>query len=141
MDLDKNQIEPIAQAQSNKMSYSLIAGILLLIAGILALINWVQIFFIDVAALSLFIDISQLQLLDPSITVESIHSFLTSCAIVGCIIGIFQILGGLLSLKKKMWGIVFACSIIGLFSLGIVFISSILSFIALILLYFSRKEF
>jgi hypothetical protein len=49
-------------------------------------------------------------------------------------------LGGILAIKRKLFGISVACSIIGLFSFGM-FISSIFSLIALVLLIITRKEY
>jgi hypothetical protein len=118
-----------------------IAGFLLIIAGIFAIIFWIQFLTLDAATLESIIDISQFQQIDPSITNEQIIGFLNTCSIIGCIISFFPILGGILALKLKLWGIALAGSIIGLFSLGMLFTSSALSLIALILLVISRKEF
>jgi hypothetical protein len=119
----------------------MIAGIILLIAGVFSIFFWIQIFTLDVTTLESVIDISQFKQIDPSITPEKIIAFLDTCAIIGCIIAVFPILGALFALKRKLWGIALTCSIIGLFSLGILFTSSGLSFIAMILLIISRKEF
>ena len=139
----KNKYEinsPFKQSQ-NKNSTPMFAGILLIIAGILAFLFWSQFFSIDAATLESLIDLSQLQQINPSITAEQIVGLLNTCAIIGFIIGVFSILGGVLSLKRKLWGIALVCSIISLFSLGIFYSSSILSFIAMILIIISRKEF
>jgi hypothetical protein len=118
-----------------------IAGILLIITGFCAIIFWIQFLTLDSATIESIIDISQFQQINPSITNEQIIGFLNTCAIIGCIISFFPILGGILALKLKLWGIAITGSIIGLFSLGMLFTSSVLSFIALILLVISRKEF
>jgi hypothetical protein len=129
------------QPPSNRSSIPMIAGIILLIAGVFSIFFWIQIFTLDVTTLESVIDISQFKQIDPSITPEKIIAFLDTCAIIGCIIAVFPILGALFALKRKLWGIALTCSIIGLFSLGILFTSSGLSFIAMILLIISRKEF
>jgi hypothetical protein len=131
---------PYNQSQ-NKNQIPLFAGILLIIAGILAFLFWSQFFSIDVATLESLIDISQFEQINPSISAEQIVGLLNTCAIIGCIIGVFSILGGVLSLKRKLWAIALVCSVISLFSLGIFLLSSILSFVAMILLIISRKEF
>jgi len=127
--------------QPNKFSKPFIAGILLLIAGALAILNWIQLYSIDTATINSIIDTSQLSDMGTTITPESLVSFIKSCAIIGFIISIFTILGGLLSLKRKLWGIALTCSIIGIASVGILFSSSLLSLIAMILLIVSRKEY
>jgi hypothetical protein len=132
--------EPSQQIQK-KISIPMIAGVLLIVAGILALISWIQVFMIDVTTLEGLFDITQFQSIYPEITPEQIVGFLNTCAIIGCIVAIFPILGGILSIKRKLLGIAIACSIIGLFSIGMIFTSSILSLIALILLIISRKDY
>jgi hypothetical protein len=134
-------IAPIPQQPSNKMSYPTIAGLLLIIAGILGIINWSQIFLIDATSLGSLFDISQIQEFYPTITYGQLLGFFQTCAIIGIIISIFPILGGLLSIKKKLYYIAIATSIIGLFSIGIMLSSSILSLIALILLIMSKQNF
>ena len=127
--------------QSNKFSKPFIAGILMIVAGFLAIINWAQLYAIDIETISSILDVSQFEGIDPSITPETIVSFIKNCSIIGFIISIFTILGGLISIKRKLWGIALTCSIIGIFSIGIVFTSSLLSFIAMVLLIISRKEY
>jgi hypothetical protein len=131
---------PLIQSSNNK-SFPKIAGILLIIAGILALVYWIQFLLLDFTMLESYIDIDQLQQLDPTITIEQIVEILNTCAVIGCVLSIFPILGGILAIKKKLWGISLVGSIIGLFTLGIIFTSSILSLISLILLIISKKEF
>ena len=149
-DLDLNKIDGITednqsgspqQPQSNIFSKPFIAGILLLIAGILAILQWVQFYIIDIDTISSLVDISQIQEIDPSITVETIVNTFKICSIIGIIISIFTILGGIISVKRKLWGIALTCSIIGLGSIGISGTSSLLSFIAMVLLIVSRKEY
>jgi len=139
--LEQENIKYPFQQISNKSTIPMIAGIILLIAGVFSIFFWIQIFSLDVTTLESLIDISQFKQIDPSITPEKIIGFLDTCSIIGCIIAIFPILGALFALKRKLWGIAFTCSIIGLFSLGILFTSSGLSFIAMILLIISRKQF
>lgn len=133
--------EPLLQQDSDKKSYTKIAGILLIIAGILGIVNWIQIFLLDATTLGSFMDISQIQEFNASITYEQLLGLLKTCAIIGIIISIFPILGGLLALQKKLYYITLATSIIGLFSIGIMFTSSVLSIIGLILLVMSRQSF
>jgi hypothetical protein len=137
----KDEIDYSQKIQRNKFSKPMIAGFLLIIAGFLAIFNWIQLYTIDAITLDSVIDISQLRDIDPTITTESLVSFIKNCAIVGFIISIFTILGGFISIKRKLWGIALTCSIIGIFSIGIIFTSSLLSFIAMILLIISRKEY
>jgi hypothetical protein len=64
------------------------------------------------------------------------------CGAIAIIFGIIEILGGIMALQRKMWGLALVGSILGLFFFGwLGFEASLLSFIALILLVISRKEF
>lgn len=133
--------QPLSQQSSNRFSITSIAGFILIIAGILAIFNWIQIFLLDITTIEAFIDINQIKELYPSITYEQLLSFFHTCAIIGMVISIFPILGGLLAIQRKFYYIAIAGSILGLFSIGIVFTSSILSLIGLILLLIYRQKF
>ncbi len=127
---------------SNKNSMPLIAGILLIVAGVFSLISFITSYLaLDLATIESMGFVTQFQQIYPTMTSEQVLGFVKTCTIVFLIIAIFPILGGILALKKKMWGIALACSIIGLFSIGILFTSSVISLIAMILLIISRKEF
>jgi len=63
------------------------------------------------------------------------------CGTIGCILSAFPILGGIVTLKRKLRGLALVGSLVGLFLIGPVFVSSILSLIGLILIVKSKKEF
>ncbi|MDH7507189.1 MAG: hypothetical protein QHH15_05325 [Candidatus Thermoplasmatota archaeon] len=138
---EKENLQLPTQTISQRNILPTIAGFLLIIAGFFAIINWISIFLLDINTLNIYYDISQLQQIYPNITIEQFLDFLKACASIGIVISIFPILGGILALKRKMWGISVTCSIIGLISIGILFTSSIFSFIAIIILFISKKEF
>lgn len=129
--------EPTQPTPVETDSKPLIAGILLLIAGLLGVMTWIAALFMGGTA----IDPSLLQTQDMPFTVEQLQTMIQICATIGIILSIFPILGGILSIKKTLWGGALACSIIGLFCIGPVFISSIISLIALILLVMSKNQF
>ena len=130
------------ERSSNRSSYPFIAGILLILAGMLSLISFIISYFtLNLETIESTGIISQFQQILPSITSEQVLNYVQTCNIIFCVIAVFPILGGLLALKKKMWGISLAGSIIGLFSIGFLFTSSVLSLVGLILLIFSKKEF
>ncbi len=87
------------------------------------------------------IDMNQFQEINPSITVESVRSVLTVCATIGMIISIFPVLGGILTINKKLWGVSLACAIIGLATFLPIIIPGILCIVAIILIYISKEEF
>lgn len=140
--IDKNNITSTNLEFDKKTSTMvIIAGILLILAGVISIISWVSILSLDIATIEKFIDISQFQQFNPSITIEEIKGFLTTCSIVGIIIAIFPILGGILALKKKSWAVAMTGSLIGLLTFIPSIFGGVLSFIGLILLILSRKEF
>lgn len=129
-----------AKIPAQKSSKPLIAGILLMIAGVLALIFWFPVITVDVSTIESVVNVSQFQELDPTMTPEKLKGILTICGTIACILAVFSILGGNLSWKRKLWGIALTGSILGLFTIGFL-ISSILSLIGLILIIISKKEF
>ena len=131
-------MEPVAPQQPpSKTSKPTIAGILLILGGILGLFTWISAYSFDYS----MIDPSLFQQEGLEIGIEQLQSFIQICATIGIVLSIFPILGGILALKRKIWAFVLLGSILGLFTIGPVLISSVLSLIALILLVLSRKEF
>ena len=133
---DELKQEPYIE-QNKSDSKPLIAGIFLIIAFVISIVIWTPVIFIDISVIESAIDVSQMQDIDPSFTVESFKAIMSTCALIGIVISIFTLLGGILAITKKLWGIALASSIIGLFTL----FGSIPSLIAMILLILSRKEF
>ena len=131
------------KSEDNEITISykpVIAGIFLLIAGVLGIFTWVSTAVFDISSIDPSM-IEQLQQSGVEITLEQIQNFLSICSIIGIILSIFTLLGGVVSFKRKMWSLAIVMSIIGLFTIGPFLISSILSFIALILLALSKNEF
>ncbi len=135
--MEKNTLDDPVGKLSNNRPMLPIAGLLLIIAGALAIITWISVIVTDVA----MIDISLFQRVDSSITAEKVKDFYVICGTIGCILSVFPILGGIVALKRKMRGLALTGGIIGLFLIGPVFITSILSLIGLILIAKSKKEF
>ena len=115
----------------------LIAGILLVIAGLLGIFIWVTASFsIDSSAIE-----SLLKQSGADISLEQFESILNICTTIGLIISIFPILGGIFSIKRKNWSFCVVMAAIGLFTIGPLFVSSLLSLIGLILIILSKNEF
>jgi hypothetical protein len=115
--------------------YANTAGLLLILSGALAVLTGLGLLFTGYFNLVIH---------------EGMHStgfgemmvgFFVICGAVIAILAIFPILGGIMALKKKMYGLALAGSIIGLLTIGPFFVSSILSLIGLILLVKSKDEF
>ncbi len=116
-------------------SLPMIAGILLILAGMLGLFTWAAAFALDP---------SMIQAILPQnspITAEQLQSVFVLCGAIGCVCSILTLAGGIVTLKRKAWGLAIIGSVLGLFSIGPIFIGSILSLIGLILVALSKKEF
>jgi len=141
----QNKIYNPFQQPSNKISKPLIAGILLMISGGLSILMWLLIAAIDVNFIETFI-MPELESVAPEyesivLSAESIKELFVICGTVGFFLSVFSILGGIMSVRRQLWGLVLAGGILGLFTIGPIFISTVLSLIAIILVIISRKEF
>lgn len=113
----------------------LIAGIFLIIAGLLGLFTWSS---------ALALDASMIEnVLPPEspITAEQLQSFLTTCGVIGCILSVFTLAGGIDAVKRKAWGLAIVGGILGLFTIGPALLGSVISLLGLIFLVMSRKDF
>lgn len=73
---------------------------------------------------------------------EEIGGIFVVCGIILIIFGILALLGGIMAATRKNWAIALIGSIFGLFCLGLFFFeASILSLVALILIAISKDEF
>jgi hypothetical protein len=134
---DQNQ-QPISPS-----SKPLIAGIFLIVAGLLGILMWSMVLAIDPSQFDPLMLQNALPS-DSSISLEQlqsmIQSFMLTCGIIGCILSIFTLTGGIVAIKRKAWGLAIVGGILGLFTIGY-FLGSIMSLIGLILIFISRKEF
>ncbi len=141
----QNSIDDPFHQPLKKSSKPLAAGILLIIAGSLSIIMWLSLAAIDVSIIETLImpefESMVIEYDSINISAESIKELFVICGTVGFFLSIFTILGGVMSIRRKMWGLALAGCILGLFTIGPILISSILSLIAIILVAISRKEF
>jgi len=63
------------------------------------------------------------------------------CGAIELIFGLIAILGAIMALQRKSWGLALTGAIFCMLSMGPVFIASILGLIALILVAVSRQDF
>jgi hypothetical protein len=123
------------QQPKQPSSKPLIAGIFLIIAGLLGLFTWSSALAIDSSI------IQNVLPADSPISVEQLQSFLTTCGIIGAVLSIFTLAGGIVAIKRKAWGLAIIGGILGLFTIGPMLLGSVLSLIGLILVAISRKDF
>lgn len=111
----------------------MVGGIMLLIAGIISISFWGYIIALGTAAVSL-VPI-------PPEMAGTVVTILVVCGSIAIIISLITLLGGVMAMQRKMWGLALAGGILGLFTLGWFALGSILSLIGLILVAVSRREF
>ncbi|HKZ48606.1 MAG TPA: hypothetical protein VJ397_07460 [Thermoplasmata archaeon] len=104
-------------------------GALLLIAGILGLLNIVITFAIAGSMLAFMA------------VIPGAAAIIAVCLGIIALFSIFALVGGIVALRRRMWGLALVGGILGLFSIGPLFISSILSLVGLILIAISKEEF
>jgi hypothetical protein len=74
--------------------------------------------------------------------VSFIETFLQVCAVLMMIVAVIAFIGAVFAIKRtKYYFVVIACVLGIIFGLGLIFIGSILSIIALVLAYMGRSEF
>lgn len=112
-----------------------IAGVLLLIAGILAAINYA---YMLVTTSETAGEVAPYL---PDIDVNTLRNILIVCGAIGLIFCLFAIIGGIMALQRRMWALALVGSILGLLTIGFVGEASILSLIALVLIAMSKAEF
>lgn len=120
-------------------SFPLIAGILLIFTGFVSIAGWILFKNTDVSLLGNLL--KQIQETVPSYTMQDLKNFISVCSLIGIVVSVFPILGGILSVKKRLWGVALTSSIIGLVVIIPVIILIFLPLISMILLIVSRKEF
>ena len=110
----------------------MIAGILLIVAGILSIANWgyiLAVFATDPTAAGFMA------------LIPGLATLVYVCGGIFIVLSIITLLGGVMALRRRMWGLALVGSILGLFIIGPFGVSSLLSLVALIILAISRKEF
>ena len=123
-----------------KTSKPLIAGILLILSGLIAILFWGSIV-MSIDYIIETIDITQIEGMYPEFDIEDVKQGLQICGSIGIILSVFPILGGIFSIQRKLWGIALVGGIFGLFTLGFIVVSPVMSLIGIILIFISKDEF
>ncbi len=123
-----------------KSKLPVIAGVMMIVAFLISILTASGLFFFDVDTLDLEDDLR-----DEDIAEEFddafVESILDACGVLVLVFGVFLLLGGIFALKRDHWSISIMGAILGSFSIGPLFLGSLLSLIALILILLSRDEF
>ncbi len=121
--------------QNYNISKPMVAGILLILAGIIGIISWAYMVG-EGSILNYIVETSEV-----GMDADQIRNAFMTCGAIGIILSVFSILGGILSIKRKKWKVIIVSSLFGLFIMGFFLLSSILCLLATILLIMSKNEF
>lgn len=127
-----DEINKRRQEESKKPT---IAGVLMIIAFLLAVYNAASFFFLDVSVGNIEEQVGE------QVSQDLVNTVINACGVITLVFGFFLLLGGYFAIKKAHWGIALLGSILGIFSIGPLFIGSVLSIGALVLLLMSKEEF
>ena len=133
---EQPELKSPLQRSPNRSSIPMIAGFLLILAGVIALFSWIPFIMGDETLVNF-----AYENLNMNLTREQIKDAFVLCGSIEIVVSIFPIIGGILSFQRKLWTVAIVCSIIGLFTIGQFVAASILSGIGLILLIISKQEF
>jgi len=121
-------------APPKKTVIPVIGGALIMVAGIMGL---------ALGGILLAIDVEDLDAygMDVAGVTDVIDDIMNVCGIIVIILSLVVVLGGVLGLLRKSWGLAIVGGVLGLFVIGPFMLGSLFALIGLILVGVSRKEF
>ena len=140
---DINLSEPILEPIQKTMKPT-IAGVILIVIAVLTIVASAALVTIDESTLEDILENNpqiREMMSDANLDEGDLINIYSTCGTIGIVISIFIILSGVLSLKRRLWGIALVGAIVGIATFLITIISGILAIIPLVLLILSRKEF
>ena len=120
-------------APSQRSILPLLGGALLVVAAILAIATWAYVIVAGSAFINSFVP--------AGMGAGFLTGIIVVCGAIGIILGLIALLGGVMALMRKMWGVAILGAILGLFTIGFWGLSSLLSLVALIVIAVSHKDF
>jgi hypothetical protein len=124
-----------AAAPHEKGVLSIVGGILILIAGIMGLAMGGLFMAINTS------DFSKYGLGTVSGLEDTLHNILLVCGAIFIILGLIAIVGGIMGVRRKSWGLAVLGGVLGLFILTPYMIGSLVALVGLILVAVSKKDF
>ncbi len=128
-------MDGVKNRYQEKSKKPMIAGVLMIIAFLLAVFNAASFLFLDVNVGNVEDQVGE------QISSDLVNTVLNVCGAITLIFGLFLLVGGIFAIKRVHWMIAVIGSILGIFSIGPMFAGSILSLVALILLFLAKDEF
>jgi len=109
-------------------------GVLILLAGIFAIVCGVLYLVLDIS------DLGTMPTLPEGVTEADLEGIMRACGVVMIIFGAIAIPGGVFALKRKHFGLAIAGGVMGMLGVGFGF-GSLFGLVGLILVALSRREF
>ena len=128
-------MDGVKNRYQEKSKKPMIAGVLMILAFILAVFNAASFLFLDINVGNVEDQVGE------QISSDLVNTVLNVCGAITLIFGLFLLIGGIFAIKRVHWMIALIGSILGLFTIGPMFTGSILSLVALILLFLAKDEF
>jgi hypothetical protein len=126
---------PAAVAPHEKGVLSIVGGILILISGIMGLAMGALFMAINTS------DFNRLGLGSVSGLSDTLHNILLVCGAIFIILGLIAVVGGIMGVRRKSWGLAVLGGVLGLFILTPYMIGSLVALVGLILVAVSKKDF
>jgi len=108
-----------------------LAGALILVSGILALITGIYMMADPGSVLQMYSDIGY----------EFTEEIVAAAGAITVIFGIIAVIGGAMAIRRKHWGVAVAGGVFAFLGSGLFFIGTLLGLIGLILVIVARREF
>ena len=128
-------MDGVKNRYQEKSKKPMMAGILMILAFLLAVFNAASFLFLDINVGNVEDQVGE------QISSDLVNTVLNVCGAITLIFGLFLLVGGIFAIKRVHWMIALIGSILGIFTIGPMFAGSILSLIALILLFLAKDEF
>lgn len=130
----KYQMRDGGASSKEKSKKPMIAGVLMIIAFGLAVLGAGEIFILDIEEI-------EDEFEDEEIGQDLIDTVTNLCGILFLVFGVVLLVGGVFAIKRTRWKVALGASIVGIFSIGPLFMATLFSFIALVLIFLSKDEF
>jgi len=124
---------PMPMPAQQRSMLPMIGGALLLVAAILGIATWAYVIVAGTSFVNSF--------MPGGYGAQFVTGIILVCGAIEIILSLIALLGAVMAIMHRMWGVALAGSILGLFTIGFYGLASLLSLVALILIAISHKDF
>jgi len=113
----------------------------MIVAFVLAIISASEFFFLDLGTIDWEEQLEDEDEIEDDIDEDFIETVVNVCGAIILISGLFLLIGGIFAIKRIHWGVALLGAILGVFTIGPWFLGTVLSLVALVLIFLSKEEF